>query len=206
MNANRSQVHVIEDGTTVGRYATVTASNAVKVDGSAVTQPTNLAQWNGVAPTAAAALSDAMANPTAPLLGAVEVGFDPQAGTLFRKPSYVRGTAFSSASRVAGTYDFSVTARGLGRIFVYVTVTVNGGSSTVFAINDSANTARILTITTPMTINRVFVYMAGNGVTLPGGGATSIAQVFPVTLPGVFNLRIISTATSTWSVDYELVP
>lgn len=39
INANRSQVNVIEDGTTRGRYATVSASNALKVDGSAVTQP-----------------------------------------------------------------------------------------------------------------------------------------------------------------------
>lgn len=39
INVNRAQVHAIEDGTTRGRYATVTASNALKVDGSAVTQP-----------------------------------------------------------------------------------------------------------------------------------------------------------------------
>ena len=39
INANRAQVATIEDGTTRGRYATVSASNALKVDGSAVTQP-----------------------------------------------------------------------------------------------------------------------------------------------------------------------
>lgn len=39
INVNRAQVAAIEDGATRGRYATVTASNAVKVDGSAVTQP-----------------------------------------------------------------------------------------------------------------------------------------------------------------------
>ncbi len=39
INANRAVVNAIEDGSTRGRYATVTASNAVKVDGSAVTQP-----------------------------------------------------------------------------------------------------------------------------------------------------------------------
>lgn len=43
MNVNRAQVHAIEDGATRGRYATVTASNAVKVDGSAVTQPVSYA-------------------------------------------------------------------------------------------------------------------------------------------------------------------
>jgi hypothetical protein len=39
INSNRALVNTIEDGATRGRYATVTASNAIKVDGSAVTQP-----------------------------------------------------------------------------------------------------------------------------------------------------------------------
>ena len=37
VNANRGQVHVIEDGTTRGRYATVTAANVLKVDPSGST-------------------------------------------------------------------------------------------------------------------------------------------------------------------------
>ena len=43
MNVNRAQVGIIEDGTTRGRYATVSASNALKTDGSAVTQPVSYA-------------------------------------------------------------------------------------------------------------------------------------------------------------------
>lgn len=39
INANRAQVNTIEDGATRGRYATVTASNALKVDASAVAVP-----------------------------------------------------------------------------------------------------------------------------------------------------------------------
>lgn len=39
MTVNRAQVATIEDPTTRGRYATVTASNALKVDNSANTQP-----------------------------------------------------------------------------------------------------------------------------------------------------------------------
>lgn len=39
INVNRAVVSTIEDGATRGRYATVSASNALKVDGSAVTQP-----------------------------------------------------------------------------------------------------------------------------------------------------------------------
>ena len=39
INVNRAQVHTIEDGSTRGRYATVTASNALKVDASGVAVP-----------------------------------------------------------------------------------------------------------------------------------------------------------------------
>lgn len=39
VNINRAVVGVIEDGATRARYATVSAANALKVDGSAVTQP-----------------------------------------------------------------------------------------------------------------------------------------------------------------------
>lgn len=39
ITANRSQVATLEDGVTRGRYATVSAANALKVDGSAAIQP-----------------------------------------------------------------------------------------------------------------------------------------------------------------------
>lgn len=39
VNINRAQIGIIEDGVTRARYATVTASNALKIDGSAATQP-----------------------------------------------------------------------------------------------------------------------------------------------------------------------
>lgn len=42
INANRAQVQTIEDGSTRGRYATVTVANALKVDNSGVTQPVSI--------------------------------------------------------------------------------------------------------------------------------------------------------------------
>jgi hypothetical protein len=39
IDAKRAIIHTLEDGSTRGRYATVTASKALKVDGSGVTQP-----------------------------------------------------------------------------------------------------------------------------------------------------------------------
>ena len=43
VDSKRAQIAVLEDPTTRGRYTTVTASNALKVDGSAVTQPVSMA-------------------------------------------------------------------------------------------------------------------------------------------------------------------
>jgi hypothetical protein len=47
VNANRAQVFTLEDGATRARYATVSAANALKVDGSAVNQPVTqaVADW-----------------------------------------------------------------------------------------------------------------------------------------------------------------
>jgi hypothetical protein len=50
IDSKRAQVLVIEDATTRGQRATVTAANAVKVDGSAVTQPVSVAATLNVIP------------------------------------------------------------------------------------------------------------------------------------------------------------
>jgi hypothetical protein len=77
------------DGTNWDRIQTGgAASGALKVDGSAVTQPVSIAgtqsvdvdAWNGVAPTAAAALADSMATPTAPQIGAFLMAWDDAGG------------------------------------------------------------------------------------------------------------------------------
>ena len=49
IDSKRALVGVIEDETTRGRRATVTSSNALKVDNSAVTQPVNITQYLGAA-------------------------------------------------------------------------------------------------------------------------------------------------------------
>jgi len=63
INANRAQVHAIEDGTTRGRYATVTASNALKVDNSGVPQPVSAASLP--LPTGASTLAEQQTQTTA---------------------------------------------------------------------------------------------------------------------------------------------
>ena len=63
INVNRAQVHAIEDGVTRGRYMTVTASNAAKVDGSAVTQPISASSLP--LPTGASTLAEQQSQTTA---------------------------------------------------------------------------------------------------------------------------------------------
>lgn len=78
IDSKRAQVLTIEDETTRGRRLTITAANAAKVDGSAVTQPVSIAATVTVdteLPTAAA-LADNTANPTAPAVGAFLMGWD----------------------------------------------------------------------------------------------------------------------------------
>lgn len=70
ININRSQVGVIEDASTRGRYATVTASNALKVDGSAVTQPVSVASMP--LPTGAATESTLQAVATEATLQSID--------------------------------------------------------------------------------------------------------------------------------------
>jgi len=54
IDAKRAQIGTLEDGTTRGRYATVTASNALKTDGSAVTQPVSGTFWQTTQPVSLA--------------------------------------------------------------------------------------------------------------------------------------------------------
>ena len=62
VNANRASVSAIEDGATRARYATVTAANALKVDGSAVSQPAVGPAAHDAAVTGSPLLSGAEAN------------------------------------------------------------------------------------------------------------------------------------------------
>lgn len=88
INANRAQIGVIEDSTTRGRYATVTASNALKVDPSAITMPTTLLSF--VTANATAGVRTQLASNT------VTNGFILQAPSTNTGLIYVGGATVSS--------------------------------------------------------------------------------------------------------------
>lgn len=74
VNVNRAMVHAIEDGATRGRYATVTAANSLKVDGSAVTQPVSGTFWQATQPVSGTVSANAtLAAETTKVIGTVNV-------------------------------------------------------------------------------------------------------------------------------------
>ncbi len=124
INVNRGLVNVIEDGTTRGRYATVTASNAIKVDGSAVNQPVTLA---------AGATSMAKAEDVAS--GDGDVGSPAMA---------VRKATPANTSNADGDYEFLQMSNGalwtteLGfPVSISTDVTRQAADTTQYAVNDA---------------------------------------------------------------------
>lgn len=70
LNLNRAQIFLIEDGVTRGRWATVTAANALKVDGSAVTQPISVVPSAATLYVTATAVVNTALTATLPAAGA----------------------------------------------------------------------------------------------------------------------------------------
>lgn len=109
IDSKRAQVSVIEDETTRGRRATVTAANALKVDNSAVTQPVSGTVTSDTELPAAAALADAAsAAPSTPTVGAV--GLVMNATTADRQRAVVNaldsiGTGIAAAGLVGQLDD-----------------------------------------------------------------------------------------------------
>lgn len=100
INVNRAQVQTIEDGVTRGRYATVTSSNAMKVDGSSVTQPISGTVSVNALPASSNAIGKLTAN-AGVIIGAVEL-----TGATTNTQSNATTTAYASslvAKAAAGT-------------------------------------------------------------------------------------------------------
>lgn len=74
INVNRATVNAIEDGVTRGRYATVSAANALKVDGSAVTQPVSGTFWQATQPVSGTVSANAtLSAETTKVIGTINV-------------------------------------------------------------------------------------------------------------------------------------
>lgn len=136
VNDNRAVVCTIEDGTTRGRRATVTAANALKVDGSAVTQPVDTEL------PAAAALADDMSNPTTPLIGACAMEFDGSTEANYdrvRHSYYQALTGLSGAAGGQAQVDMSECPMSLFSVQEFKSGTVTAYNFTLEGSNDGGN-------------------------------------------------------------------
>jgi hypothetical protein len=125
VDSKRAQVLVLEDATTRGQRATVSAANALKVDGSAVTQPASLASLPALA--AGSALAG-------------RVNLDPQTAnglSIFHLVSAATTNATNikaSAGQVYGWYVYNSNAAARKLVFHNTAGTPTAGASVIFAI------------------------------------------------------------------------
>jgi hypothetical protein len=167
VNVNRAQVLTIEDGATRARYATVTASNALKVDGSGVTQPVSgTVSVSGTVTVdselpAAAALATDTANPTVPGVGAFGMVYD--GSTWDRTPgNSTEGTlVYTKRSLTASTPT---------------TATVNGTSGSAVASN--ASRKGLILRNTSTSGQRISLHMAGGTAVLDSGVTLYVGDAF----------------------------
>jgi len=134
IDSKRAQIAVIEDETTRGRRLTITAANAMKVDGSAVTQPVDTEL------PAAAALSDTLANPTTPMVGSASLNYyDNTGGTALwarNRSHYYQETAGVTTGSGAGT-AVDMTACPMSRFSLSVRRTSGTVSAYTIALEGS---------------------------------------------------------------------
>jgi hypothetical protein len=185
INANRAIVGIIEDGSTRARYATVTASNALKVDGSAVTQPVSIAATVTVDSElpAAAALADAAANPTAPLVGDCLLVYNGSTWDRAREAVDAldsTGTGILSAAMIAQFDNVSptpITENQFGN------VRMSANRSLFVNIRDAAGNERGVNVnaSNQMSVSVDNTVAVGNVATIgtsivPGTGATNLGK------------------------------
>lgn len=149
INVNRAVVNVIEDGVTRGRYVTVSAANALKVDGSGVNQPVTLA---------AGAASIGKAEDVA--AGDGDVGTPAMA---------VRKSTPANSSNADGDYEFLQMNGGalwtspLG-FFVSVSTDVVLPTSSIYAINDALSDSTSTPTTGGFTFTNAARKSGGSGI------------------------------------------
>jgi hypothetical protein len=134
INPNRAQVFVIEDETTRGRRVTVTASNALKVDGSAVTQPVSgtitLTPSGTQTVTGTVTIVPSGTQTVTGTVTAVSSGTTTVTGTVTTVPSGTQTVTGTVTAVPSGTYTTVVVPYATGIVCTYGTVTSVANAST----------------------------------------------------------------------------
>lgn len=161
---------------------------------------------------AAAALSDALANPTAPAVGSHGLKWDENGTQWVREVSIGTKTLLSSAARVATTDSAAQTNRGYRGVQVVLNVS---------AITTATLTLRILGTISPsnfyltpaptgVTATGAYVYELYPGAVsadVAGAGSPSVVQRIGGVLPPTWYVSVgFSGTTATYSVIASLLP
>lgn len=161
---------------------------------------------------AAGALSDALSNPTSPLVGSCELLWDSANSQWLRRPAMCAGTLLTSASRSATVNSASQTNRGCKGVIAWLNISVfNGGTGMDMTIEGqdpvSGNWSDLANMT-----NRSGTVRPHTLELCPGSGSASTPSLYGVRaeghLPDVWRVKIThATATAhTYSVGYTLLP
>jgi hypothetical protein len=219
MNVNRALVGAIEDGTTRGRYATVTASNAVKVDGSAVTQPvsgtvtitpsgtqtvTGNLTTNNAAPAANnVGVLPAVANASAPSYTETDQVLLSAnlSGRLRTTLDQIVGTTAVTGNGVTGTGSLRVTVASDNTPFPVKTDQTTHGTTDLVAadITKVAGVAIAQGNGTAATAIRVSLPTDGTGVVQPGNTANTTPWLVTDTASttgGLSKFHLVGAATT----------
>lgn len=164
----------------------------------------NLSQWNGVVPTAAVLLSDALANPTAPLIGAGALIWDRYNGQWVRQTINDMPRILASAARTAGVSTSVQPNRGYQGVFVIVNVTVLGAATTltphIIAIDGTSSVTRELITITGIAATGTYGYMVFPGAPAASSQVTAVSG-FPLTPAWYFQMDQSTALSCTYSVD-----
>ncbi len=213
VNANRAQVAAIEDGATRGRYVTVTASNALKIDGSAVTQPVSGSVSTATAGDVAHSATDA-GNPVKIGGKAVAHGTNPTAVDAGERtdlyanrhgiPFGIGGhpNVITSSARITGANtDVAIIAgtisSGTKIVVTRLTITVSNATTINTGIKIGFGTA---TITADSTTSAAGVIVDNDG--FPPGGGVNIGDGSGIIAVGADGeeLRITNDAPTSGAI------
>jgi len=196
IDAKRAQIGTIEDGTTRGRYATVTAANAVKVDGSAVTQPVSGTFWQATQPVSLASV------PSHPVTNAGTFAVQVDGAALTALQLLDDTVITDNAGFTDGTTKLSIS----GFIFDEVAGTALTENDAAAARID-AKRAQIGTIEDGVTRGRYATVTAANAVKVDGSAVTQpVSGTFwqatqPVSLASVPSHPVTNAGTFAVQVD-----
>ena len=159
----------------------------------------------------AAALADAMANPTTPLIGACMMAWN--GSTWDRINGTQEGTLLASAARTANASSANQTNHGIKGVIAYLNVTVasgTGGLGLRFQTFDpvSGSGINLNAAPTNITATGVYAYEIRPGATTAGAAGTgNVQQRTSSAIPHTWRVTVTHADASsyTYSVGYALL-